>query len=1450
MEKINYFSGGMHSDNEPALQPENTYREAWNGNLIAYGENRYSFESVKGTTVSFTIPAHYNQKPYQIIGWYSFINFLFVLVGSDEDEYKPGELAKITFDNEGNGTYIPLYYHQRLGLSKQFPIAHDAIVGKPENASVCRAYWTDNNLPLRTMNILDGRFTSNIASGSLVEGQQYMVLTTDDVSYITYGGNDYGPGRAGDGSSQNIFTATSTTTYTPTGSNYKVVEYIALDSFDVIPAFAPGSIYYKGWGPDGATKSGSYQFFYQLETENGARTGYSYLSLPMYSPTDVLPTDQPISYADFLAIEAGEDTGKTIKISIDNLDFVTYSKIRIGFIFSEDQGVYDAPKIFYYDDITEATIDVEFIGDEAVIETLSLDDLTTPVVSLDKVKTITSTKNILFAANIGLSQDPEFDLSESVRCKTIEYLLPSDALAMEVDNTTSKSQSAGYSIFGHGKVQDSETGNGDAYPYQWYEVINSDVSNYVTYNGVDYYEGGPDGNFFQGISGTTTITTTGDTAKAIAVIRIQKYTSPTTSTAGNYKNIRIENDFTDFKGTTVSHYLKSHWRREKYRYGLFIYGRQGQQNFVLHLTDKQIPAQYRSASDTEYLDNAESITTQIGFEMRLNEFDGDWSILRSIGLSFSNIDFNIIAEAYGCALDELDDRVAGFSIVRVERDAQVISQGVIWATVIDGDNTKIQSTNQIASDKYYNDNGRRKNLYMYHSPDAMGEYESLQTIGTNDKIEVTDQYEGLNPLDVGQLYVSNFNFYDKFCNPTSTGGGGIYNKGALIDLIPEGCDNITVAETGRAVGTLTTLDNDGLCAGFAGTDSIGAIGERVIKGIQGVFINTDSDETTYPDGVGNFGEFATHKTIVNWIREKAQLYGGTSDSAKALNKYIFAGHYQPLDADFMTYMLGTSDATPDDDEQEKDAGIVNNIEVFGGDAYVSLFGIDRGIREEGGPNSFSSSMVIPIESQVNENWRGRHETENFVTFNRNRAYNGSENPLGIFYNTGGSRLESFLEGKRFAGKEKEYYFAARPLGFDANTRDECLVARSLVKIDGEIIDNWRVFLLENQIRVDSQYGPINNIRAKSSRLFYWQNKGVGYIPIYERQMNSNDAGDAVQMGIGGIMERFDELDFFHGNQHQMSLMETDEEFAWFDFRRKKVLRLGFSGGKVILSEVKGQDAFFQTLFDAAEGEDGETIFNSDNPLTGKGIISYYDPRFKAGIMCFKYSITDESGKVNEYDFSIVFSKNLDKYVMFSNFKPNHMISHNGHFLMTREVRPIISASTAYGLGEQLFDDVDYKNYVCILPYSSALIPVRPGSDATHWVLASNLNDVHVAWRGDICKLFGVVYPWSITAILQGDHLSVDGVEVAGNNTRFSDVFIENGDGSASDENISIGNKNYEYYDGNWSFSLPLKNKKSKLVDNYLKVKLQTKNYAGNAITTSLNLVKRVFYIKQKGRNRK
>ena len=59
-----------------------------------------------------------------------------------------------------------------------------------ENELINRIYWTDNNNEPRVFNVSDPQFTTYLASGSIVNGDTYMVLE----GAIAYNGTAYGPG--------------------------------------------------------------------------------------------------------------------------------------------------------------------------------------------------------------------------------------------------------------------------------------------------------------------------------------------------------------------------------------------------------------------------------------------------------------------------------------------------------------------------------------------------------------------------------------------------------------------------------------------------------------------------------------------------------------------------------------------------------------------------------------------------------------------------------------------------------------------------------------------------------------------------------------------------------------------------------------------------------------------------------------------------------------------------------------------------------------------------------------------------------------------------------------------------------------------------------------------------------------------------------------------------------
>ena len=1444
MDINNTLENGLHVDHDPNAQPLNSARESHNGDITPLGNGRYRWENYKGNTLSFELTWRNDLEPFQVIGWYSFPDVLIIFSASSNANGQQGEIGYVTIKNDGTAdSYKPLYFNADLAFTIDHPIPHDGIVGRQESASIKRVVWTDNYNSIRSINYADSRYNNVIGTSEIVEGKKYMVLTNaTGLYYITYDGNDYGPGTP----NGNIFTGTATTTYTSTDiTKAWVIDYVAVESLDLNPQFMPGNIELMGYA-NGDLLTGLYQYFYQLETEDGFATNWSYLSLPVYLTDALWPGGSILDYAKKVALPPLTASGKGIVLKIDHLDNTTYSRIKVGYIRQSAYNNFGPPaeigNVFYYEPFTTTSVQLTHVGTETIIEKLTLDDLTIPASIVDMAKSICTTKNILFAANLNLQADPKYTVTPDIN--VIDYLMPTDTLNLD-DIAVISTLNSG--VFGHERYTANVPTN-LIYPYQWY-VVSANGSDYANYDGTAYY----DGDIFQGVSGINSYTMPTGTVQVQAIIRTRKYSAITSSSYDKAWNIhRINTDFVDHKGLMMTHYMKSRWRGEKYRFGIMCFGKKGQPNFVQWIGDKTMPEQYATTDpDTG---------NPLSFDPRLAEYSDLICSLRLLGVSFSNIDFNAIAAAYGCSINNLDSFVKGFSIVQVERDAEIVSQGILYPNVINKDNndyTNIMAAELVSDD--YNDT-RRPYSYMFYSPEFNTGYEA--SLQQGDTLKIVSHYEGITnsatfPENFTLIsnnfgYVQKYYTESKYVYPYPINNNGYENPIDLTNTVAVGTD-----EAGVNIAALPDVfDNYGKC----GATYHNSIGERETHGIEGIYMSTINDETGN-DGMG-YAEGA-RRILVNVVRSKSVLYGGDTESVLANQKYIFIGHYQPLDEDFMTYMTGTNDDDIYLGANTKSAGIVNNVEVFGGDCFVTLFGLSRVARlQNPAQNNFSEGFVIPIESNVNDLWRGR-EAGVTRTLNRDRFYEIGQPPYNGAYQiggtqgisndaTGGTNEISTLDNV-YSGAKTNYFFPARPLDFVSESYDKAAIIYSNTKIDGELMDNWKIFPIAHKRRVDSGFGGITNIRAKGARLIYWQEKAFGYMPVLERQLASNDGTEMpIQLGVGGILDRFDEIDYWYGNQHQMGLMENENSYVWFDWRRKTMLRLSFMGEKAIVSVVKGMDAFFQNKFTEVENISSPSIFTAENPLIGMGIISYYDQRGRRGFMSFKYSDVNGIPK----DFTVVLNEMLDKYVATTDFVPHHIINHNGHLLATFSGRRTIDYDTTYNVGDILVDG--WVNYICWLSYTTDPITIDPPSlDPSHWQSFGSINEIYVSWRGDMCKFFGITYPSYLSVILRGeggDSFAADNCQVVGNDRPFTDIIVSditeteftpyvlaNSEHVASDLNIRTTDKNYKYVDGGWFFNLPF-SRKARLVNNFLQLRMEIKNYITDR-TTSLNQVKQIFSIK-------
>jgi len=1415
---INLLVDGMNLDSHPSLQPPNSYREANNGTLISVNGNNYSYEYIDGTTFNWQQPEHkLGEGKFIPIGFLRLGDRL--LVHSTDNKSTvggPGEIGIVTFNNAGVGAYSAKYYHEDLRYTQVHMIFG---YGLEENDNYHRSYWTDNFNQPRTINTASAVITTEYTSGGLESavGVQYMVLT-DSVGSITYNGVDYGPKQT----AGNIFTTTGgITTFTINGSA-KVIGYLDPNILNYTPEKAIGTIDFKRYIFGGSLFCGVNMYAYQLTTDDGYESSWSYILNPIH----IGPNNPAPEYQKYQGGDASTNTGKGIELTIKDIPTI-FTQIKVAVIeINSTIDVITNTEIFWISDITGTEMTITHYGGENLLP-LDIDDISLRKAVLVRVKDIATLKQFQVVANITERQELDWALT-GVTASPFTYEIPAD--------NTGLASGGGQMQFAPPFCPSTGVVSGNIFPGAHYVVRDpTSGTGSITYNSVVV----PVGETFVGVSGVTSFLT-GGTAIVKGCIRTKNYDK--FGGGESYKIIDLENEWFDYKSMASHCYLKGYWREETYRLAVVAWDLFGNPYAARWIDDITMPSQ--------------------------SDASGLYKLTNIYGTGDANTKTSL--NALGIRIDGLDitsikDKISGISIVRVPRDKTILAQSMILQCVeiLSGTTTCPVSVPSPAYD-YWAIIASVTIGYTWNllSPELDFGTFSIPLISGDELKPVSDlgplTNSGLDTAITGvdEAVYSKYYQHNSFTLPGGAGGlGGYSPKLALVATVSAGG---TLAY--NAGGFPYTFKNhDILTSGSnpagVGASSASSMQQKGTTGGQRTLAITDTadflnqDFGSFGTGVSSVFLATSRKILANYVRPKAvsSLYGGQSDAAKANNKYIFTGHYLKIDDTVLADIVDSSGNY-----------ILNGMEVWGGDCFVnmydrvsSMFNSDYNAGASplnNGSNSWG--VIFPCESEINVGLRQQHH------MGRDGLHDNAD---GVLYKDAfstparGLQNEKYFYNSSYSSSNNQVQYDALPLGLRDTGRFPYMARYSKQKFLGETIDNMRIFLINNFRNSDAMHGEINNVAIGFDRLFYWQNKGIGYFPVNERETTVGALGQAVQLGVGGVMERYDTMDKFYGNQHQSSLITGEDFFMWYDMRRFAILRMTFNGGVANVSVVKGLQTFLENAFKVAEA-DAFNVLNMDQPIMGQGVIGVYDPIKKTAYHTFKFS-SEEYGPSGDLarnrDFTVGISSTLGKFVGFFSFAPVIYIEHNSKVYAVKKTRQAIIGLTSYNVGDEVVDSG--STYTCIVPFTSSDPFI--GSDyptaLVRWKKTGEEDEVHRMFNGETGKFFGVVYPWNISIVVNpmiDGQKSYDNCEAYGNDTAFSDVFCSTENLSGSDVNITTTNKNYVFFDGKWNFNLPLAGKQ-RMVDQYMIIKLQVKNYVTD-VTTGLNLKKRLVYLKTIFRLRK
>lgn len=332
-------------------------------------------ETTSSTSVPY-IPEVSATDPITIIGSTAIndINYLYTCPFTNPD--KLGQIWELRYTSS-NETILKLIYTNKLNFSVNFPIPPTASEGRYEVPTVQRIYWTDNNNPIRSINVIQPN------------------LMTFDPTLI-----DLAPS----------------------------VEMSIPTLYNVIAGSAINNL----------STASTYQCAYRLVQNNGALTNYSIPSnivQPILLDTD-LYKGATINYSGMDG-KVGS-VNKAIEFTVSGID-TTYDIIEFFIVVRENVN-YEDYRVYKYEEQLiggQTNIRTVFTNDLDTMEEISLGEFLIQNVSFTHCKTIEQKNNRLFLGNV---KNKMSTVLQEYDTRTFRYPTASTSITIknfETDTTTS-----------------------------------------------------------------------------------------------------------------------------------------------------------------------------------------------------------------------------------------------------------------------------------------------------------------------------------------------------------------------------------------------------------------------------------------------------------------------------------------------------------------------------------------------------------------------------------------------------------------------------------------------------------------------------------------------------------------------------------------------------------------------------------------------------------------------------------------------------------------------------------------------------------------------------------------------------------------------------------------------------------------------------------------------------
>lgn len=1190
MEQVNTFTGGLNTSTNKLLVQPNQYRDAENIRIITEGKDSTgALISVTGNKYSFTIPSTSNVLRLQINSFPTTVNFTIngtVITGLVNDYQQLSDLINTTLSPQINsatndnlillwsGLNInnTVYFTNIVGTDNSSPsnITFTSIIPTQDNLQIIGWGLIRDEIILCTTNSTDlnpGGNDSDLPSDNSSVGQIWR-LTYDKVTYIPtlnllYNNyldfTSYHPFRR-EGQSEGRYESNTIKRFywTDNFNTLRVFNTADLNGFALDPSILDFRgqvdmsvpILQKINESGGKLKIGVYQAAYRLKNTGGSTSVYSKCS----NIVSII-NGSPLSYT-FSMYNGGPPSTtfqpKSIVWNIDNID-IDFDRIEIVILFRENKD--DAPTI---DKIIDEPVPqtgsflFTYTGFETKtpVDINSLVDITS---AFTHCKTIVSKDNLLLAGN---TRNKTFDVDYDARAYRFPQKTSSEwqttgiptgfATRTTVKNKQGNSLTVDSTILNWGVPEEHDAINPDqnsqtinSYRFQSDGLTHGGEGPNIKYKFTTRWFIG-DQNLASGTAGAGY----GNANFDISNGPIGKDSRFTLNQPGpfilNNNSFPNNNFFDSFKSEYIASAFKGYQHDEIVPFAIRFFDKQGRPGEAKWIADIRMPLIYESI-DTSTGTYSSYLTTKLSTFGTFTQ--------QEIGILLPEFTVNIP--------NSLKSKISGFEIVRCERkteDRTVLGAGTIHNMI------------------FY----PFANEYYTCIPDD-GSFNAGATIFTTDIVQGRDaffvspefeftSFPGWQSGDSIKVVASlNQSYVKNSVNPSGLNGfkfSKLYTTSPVSGLVQERSLNAAFELGPNADGTMPggQLVRNRTNSANSGPQSQGNTGVVIEWFNSGTGLNMD-----FSSVAGSTG-----KLYAYYKRTRVNAYGGNTFTARANREYISCGHYQSTNNQSNTTFV---------------------VQLAGGDIYTTIFDIQKNFKSWANSGSFkvSATYYFPVETISNTEWR----------------YGNFINRFGIAGSGSGTNdfVEDFLVNTVFSAEDNTKKAFPKPSEFIDIQENDNRIYASEFKINGELVDSWGIFPVEDFMDVDGQYGPINNLLILKGNVYGLQDTGCFIIPVNQKVVIPDNSASTLILGKGEKLVRPAYISTMDGCIHQWGNISTEDAIYFWNSKNLTINKL--TDQSEPLSFIEGIQSFFDSNIQGQIKKRDNTVHDT-RTLPRAGVVFTYD----------------------------------------------------------------------------------------------------------------------------------------------------------------------------------------------------------------------------------------------------